>query len=78
MTARAIATAGPVADSECYPPDMDAVDSVLDDPKVRLAMRARCEQQGHQWEPLTIWRGGFPGPTQRHSYSVCAWCGERQ
>jgi hypothetical protein len=33
MTARAIATAGPVADSEC-PPD-GRVDSVFDDPKVR-------------------------------------------
>jgi hypothetical protein len=55
-----------------------ALDVALRDPRVQLAMRARCEQQGHQWESVTVWRGGFPGPVRRHSYSICAWCEERR
>jgi hypothetical protein len=57
---------------------MSDLDAILLDPKVEQAMRARCEEQGHQFEPVTVWSGGFPGPVHRRSYSVCAWCGERR
>lgn len=39
-------------------------------PDVQFAMRARCEEQGHDWEsgasfmPLRV-------------YQICKWCGER-
>jgi hypothetical protein len=46
------------------------VEKVLYLPKVQLAMRGRCEEQGHDWEsaasflPLRIYR-------------ICKWCGEK-
>ena len=71
--------AEPAASTELDPiPDWNEVAAALRDPGTRLAMCARCAEQGHVWEPVVVFRGGFPGPVHRHSYFVCAWCEERR
>jgi hypothetical protein len=39
-------------------------------PDVQLAMRARCEEQRHEWENCATIMFEF--------YTACKWCGERQ
>lgn len=46
------------------------IEMVLNDSKVRLAMRGRCEEQGHDFEScfsLTF-----------RAYEKCKWCGEER
>lgn len=46
------------------------LEAVLCDPKVILAMRGRCEEQGHQWEnccSITF-----------RIYEQCKWCGAKR
>lgn len=38
------------------------------DPDVKLAMRARCEEQGHDWENAMT--------ATFSCYQKCKWCGE--
>jgi hypothetical protein len=46
------------------------VEKYLHDPKVREAMRGRCEEQGHQMDP---------GLTAMFQFvMICKWCGARQ
>jgi hypothetical protein len=51
--------------------EWEAVEAALHKPEVQLAMRGRCEEQGHDWEngasflPLRVYR-------------FCKWCGERR
>lgn len=51
--------------------DWAEFERIQNDPKVVKAMRARCEEQGHEWEnaasfmPLRV-------------YQVCKWCDERR
>ena len=48
-----------------------AFERIQNKPDVQIAMRARCEEQGHDWEggadlmPLRI-------------FQICKWCGVRQ
>ncbi len=51
----------------------ERAERVMNKPDVQLAMQFRCQEQGHQWETVTVW-----GPHHRYSYQVCAWCEERQ
>lgn len=46
------------------------VEKVLSDPKVRIAMRGRCEEQGHEFEPGII--------ALFTLVQICKWCGERR
>jgi hypothetical protein len=39
-------------------------------PDVKLAMQARCEEQGHEWENACS--------MFMQVYQVCKWCGERR
>jgi hypothetical protein len=39
-------------------------------PDVNLAMRARCEEQGHEYENCCS--------QMFHIYQQCKWCGERR
>jgi hypothetical protein len=51
--------------------EWDAFERIQNKPDVQLAMRARCEEQGHEWEngatflPLSV-------------FQLCKWCGERR
>lgn len=51
--------------------EWDAFEKIERDPNVQLAMRARCEEQGHDWEhgadfmPLRVYR-------------ICKWCKEKR
>jgi hypothetical protein len=38
-------------------------------PEVREAMRIRCEEQGHQWEPMAT-------PEAFTTFGGCRWCGK--
>jgi hypothetical protein len=43
---------------------------VQHDPKVLLAMRARCEEQGHEWEHCCS--------ILMQLYQSCKWCKEQR
>jgi len=48
-------------------------EKVQNEPNVQLAMRARCEEQGHEFE------GGMTfGAGHVFIYQICKWCGERR
>jgi hypothetical protein len=47
-----------------------ALEKILYKPDVQLAMRGRCEEQGHQWE-------GAADLLPPRIYRICKWCGER-
>jgi hypothetical protein len=51
---------------------------VLNKPDVQLAMRYRCQEQGHQWVTEVHFRSTFPGHYHRWDSKVCAWCDECQ
>ena len=55
--------------------EKDKVESMMNNPDIQLAMRLRCEEQGHVFSPVITWRGGFPGPIIRRQYTRCEWCG---
>jgi hypothetical protein len=51
--------------------DWARFERIQNDPDVQLAMQARCEEQGHDWEsgadfiPLRV-------------FQICKWCRERK
>lgn len=47
--------------------DWDEFEKVQDKPDVRLSMRARCEEQGHEWENCCSF--------MFRVYQACKWCG---
>ena len=50
--------------------EWNEVERSLADPKVNLAMRARCEEQEHQWENCCS--------VMFQLYKQCKWCGEKR
>lgn len=46
------------------------VEKVLGNPDVQIAMRGRCEEQGHEWENCCS--------ILMQIYQECKWCGERR
>jgi len=55
--------------------EKDKVDiSINNNPDVQLAMKLRCEEQGHVYSPVITLRGGFLGPIRRSQYMRCEWC----
>lgn len=45
-------------------------EKVSGDPNVKLAMRCRCEEQGHDWE-----QGATFMPLR--AFLICKWCGSK-
>lgn len=56
--------------------DEDYIDALLRQSDVITAMQYRCKLEGHHYETVTVWSGGFPGPILRRSYQKCDWCGD--
>jgi hypothetical protein len=50
--------------------DWDRYERIAHEPNVKLAMRARCEEQGHEWEGCCT--------AMFQIYQGCKWCGERR
>jgi hypothetical protein len=50
--------------------DWQRYEKVQNAPDVRLAMQARCEEQGHDWENCCS--------SMFQIYMACKWCGERR
>lgn len=50
--------------------DWKRAEAVLHKPDVALAMRARCEEQGHDWENCCT--------ILLQLYEQCKWCGEKR
>jgi hypothetical protein len=48
--------------------DWEHYEKIARNPDVLLAMRCRCEEQGHEWENCCS--GAFS------IYVACKWCGE--
>lgn len=51
--------------------EWDELEKVLHKPDVQLAMRGRCEEQGHDWE-----NGASFMPLR--AFMFCKWCGVRR
>lgn len=47
--------------------DWDRFERIKNDPDVQLAMKARCEEQGHDWESAASF-------LPLRAYRVCKWC----
>lgn len=57
-----------------------AFEKIEHEPNVQLAMRARCEEQGHDFEPGVVFglgNSGWNSVSIRH-YRQCKWCGEKR
>lgn len=52
--------------------EWEYVERVLYKHDVQIAMRARCEEQGHQFDNGADF---FPVPKV---FSICRWCGDRK
>lgn len=48
-----------------------AFEKIQNDANVQLAMRARCEEQGHDWENAMSFM-------PLRAYMICKWCDKRQ
>jgi len=53
--------------------EWDHFEKIEHNPDVQFAMRARCEEQGHDWEPGMVFGAGFV-----RSFMQCKWCRERK
>lgn len=50
--------------------EWEQYEAIKSDPTVVLAMRARCEEQGHEWENCCS--------VTFQVYQACKWCGEKR